>query len=234
MVQRYFRFLSVASNNFTSLAWGILKANFWEFEFDPQVQSWLAVCIGWVTGSLIKQWSKRRKNELDERSPTKLSASQPILTMTHIQLHNKSPNKLHSTLQWRWVNYGPLDPWNIFCTIFSTEYFLCQTFWAGLLRWTFLLSCECESATQTLDFNCNWKYGQFPFLILQCWVMRVFVKSTCSSVKWNSLVITNHLSVASRFPLCGQYIITKFIHLPFVIDFIRRQSSRNFRSLALT
>ena len=122
MVQRYFRFLSVASNNFTSLAWGILKANFWEFEFDPQVQSWLAVCIGWVTGSLIKQWSKRRKNELDERSPTKLSASQPILTMTHIQLHNKSPNKLQSTLQWRWVNYGPLDPWNIFCTIFWTNF----------------------------------------------------------------------------------------------------------------
>ena len=100
MVQQYFRFLilSVASNNFTSLAWGILKANFWEFEFDPHVQSWLAVCIGWVTGSLIKQWSKRRKNELDEPSPTKLSASQTILTMTHIQLHNKSPNKLHLTL----------------------------------------------------------------------------------------------------------------------------------------
>ena len=132
-----------------------------------------------------------------------------------------------------WLMEFLLDHTN-FLGGFSTEYFLCQTFWAGLLRWTFLLSCECESATQTLDFNCNWKYGQFPFLILQCWVMRVFVKSTCSSVKWNLLVITNHLSVASRFPLCGQYIITKFIHLPFVIDFIRRQSSRNFRSLALT
>ena len=221
--------LSNSSNNFTSLAWGILKANFWEFEFDPHVQSWLAVCIGWVTGSLIKQWSKRRKNELDEPSPTKLSASQTILTMTHIQLHNKSPNKLHLTLNCvklimdRWtlgiffeLFFGPIfgpffgpfywgggatisalggvrcslsvlrEGWEADCcysgrggrrTIstqggmgggyrskcywlmeflldhtnflggFSTEYFLCQTFWAGLLVWTFLLSCECESAT---------------------------------------------------------------------------------------
>ena len=55
MVQQYFRFLilSVALNNFTSLAWGILKKNFREFEFDPHVQSWHAVCIGWVAGSLI-------------------------------------------------------------------------------------------------------------------------------------------------------------------------------------
>ena len=58
-------------------------------------------------------------------------------------------------------------------------------------------------------------------------------KSTCSSAKWHSPLITNHLSVASRFPLCGQYISTKFIYLPLVIDFIRRQRSRNLRSLAL-
>ena len=34
------------------------------------------------------------------------------------------------------------------------------------------------------------------------------IKSTCSSAKWHSPLITNHFSVASRFPLCGQYIIT--------------------------
>ena len=28
-------------------------------------------------------------------------------------------------------------------------------------------------------------------------------------------------SVASRFPLCVQYVITKFIYFPFVIDLIR-------------
>ena len=29
-------------------------------------------------------------------------------------------------------------------------------------------------------------------------------------------------SVASRFPLCIQYVITKFIYLPFIIDLIKR------------
>ena len=35
------------------------------------------------------------------------------------------------------------------------------------------------------------------------------------------------------FPLYGQYIISRVIYLPFVIDFIRRQRSRNFWCLAL-
>ena len=45
-----------------------------------------------------------------------------------------------------WLMEFLLDHTN-FLGGFSTEYFLCQTFWAGLLVWTFLLSCECESAT---------------------------------------------------------------------------------------
>ena len=45
-----------------------------------------------------------------------------------------------------WLMEFLLDHTN-FLGGFSTEYFLCQTFWAGLLLWAFLLSCECESAT---------------------------------------------------------------------------------------
>ena len=40
--------------------------------------------------------------------------------------------------------------------------------------------------------------------------MRAPFESTCAP------------SVASRFPLCIQYVITKFIYLSFVIDLIRR------------
>ena len=73
----------------------------------------------------------------------------------------------------------------------------------------------------------------FSFLILYCWVVACSYNSTCSSAKWHSPVITNHLSVTSRFPLVWPVYQTKFIYLPLVIDFIRRQRSRNFRSLPL-
>ena len=73
----------------------------------------------------------------------------------------------------------------------------------------------------------------FLFLILHCWVMHVPVKSTCTSAKWYSWVITNHPSVASYFPLCIQYII-EFSHIPFVSDLIRQQRSWNFWSLTIS
>ena len=44
--------------------------------------------------------------------------------------------------------------------------------------------------------------------------MRVPFESTCAP------------SVASRFPLCVQYVITKFIYLPFLIDLIRRDPKK--------
>ena len=118
----------------------------------------------------------------------------------------------------------------------STDYFYVKMFLAGLLPWAVLLSCERETATRTLDFidwTSYWKYGQLSSLILHCWVMRVPFESACFSAKWHSPVVTYHLSVASRFPLCGQYIITKFISLPLAIDFIRQKRSRNLWSLAL-
>ena len=48
--------------------------------------------------------------------------------------------------------------------------------------------------------------------ILHCWVMRLTFEQNCAP------------SVASRLPLCIQYIpvVTKFFYLPFVIDLSRR------------
>ena len=104
-----------------------------------------------------------------------------------------------------------LDHTNFFERFFDWL-FLCQNFWAGLFF--------CHA-------NAKLPPKHWTSVVIENMSHACAFKSTCSSAKWHSPVITNHLSVASRFPLCRQYTITKFIYLPLVVDFIRRQRSRN-------
>ena len=107
-----------------------------------------------------------------------------------------------------------LDHTNFFERFFWMTIF-CQNFWAGLFFFHANAKRPSKHCTSIVSKN----MANSRFLILHCSVSHACTfKLTCSDAKWHSPLITNPLSVASRFPLCGQYIITKFIYHPLVID----------------
>ena len=101
-----------------------------------------------------------------------------------------------------WLMELLLDRTNYF-NRFSDRLFVCQNFCAGPRR--FFIFLPLQHWTSIFIEN-------IAFTILHCWVMRVPFESTCAP------------SVASHFPLCIHYVITKSMYLPFVIDLIGRDN----------
>ena len=105
-----------------------------------------------------------------------------------------------------WLMELLLDLTNYFNCFFRLN-FVCLNFSAEPRRFLFFCHAKAKLSRKhwTLIFIEN-----IAFTILHCWVMRAPFESTCAP------------SVASRFPLCIHYVITKFIYLSFVINLIRR------------
>ena len=91
-----------------------------------------------------------------------------------------------------------------YCVRFFDWLFLCQIFAQGLSASLSFCQANAKLAPKHWTIIVIENSHQFLFLILYCWVMRVSFESICANAKCYSQVITNHPSIASRFPLCKQ------------------------------